>query len=37
MAHWVGTKGQVLAPRAKMVKTCPHCDVTHREPQTKNE
>jgi len=35
MAHWVGTQGQVYL--AKEAKTCPHCDVTHREPQIRNE
>ena len=35
MAHWFGAKGQVYL--AKMAKTYPHCDVTHREPQTQNE
>jgi len=34
MAHWVGTQGQVNL--AKVSKTCPYYDVTHREPQTKN-
>ena len=35
MAHWVDAKDEVHL--AKMPKTCPHCDVTHREPQTQNE
>jgi len=35
MAHWVGAKDQVHV--AKKLKTCPNCDVTHREPQTQNE
>jgi len=35
MAYWVGAKGQVHL--AKMAKTCPHCDVTHSEPQTQNK
>jgi len=35
MAHWVGTKGQVYL--VKEAKTCRHCDVTHREPQSRNE
>jgi len=35
MAQWVGAKGQVYL--AKMAKTCPHCDVIHREHQIQNE
>ena len=35
MTRWVGAQRQVYL--AKMAKTCPHCDVTHREPQTRNE
>jgi len=32
MARWVGAQGQVKL--AKKAKTCPHCDVTYRKPQT---
>jgi len=35
MARWIGAQGQVHL--AKKAKTCPHCDVTHREPQIRNE
>jgi len=35
MVCWIGTQGQVYL--AKKAKTCPHCDVTHREPQIRNE
>jgi len=35
MACWVGAHGQVYL--AKNAKTCPNCNVTHREPRTRNE
>jgi len=35
MARWVGAQGHV--DLAKKAKTCPHCDVSHREPQIRNE
>ena len=35
MGQWVRAQGQVKM--AKNLKTCPHCDVTSRKRQTKNE
>jgi len=35
MAHWIGAQGQIYS--VKKAKTCPHFDVTHREPQIRNE
>jgi len=35
MAHWFSTQRQVYL--VKKVKTCPHCDITHREPQIQNK
>jgi len=33
MAHWFGAQGQVMS--TKQAKTCPHCDVTKRKPNPK--
>jgi len=35
MGQWVRAQGQVNV--AKILKTCPHCDVTSRKCQTENE
>jgi len=35
MGQWIGAQGQVQV--AKNLKTCPHCDVTSRKPQTENK
>ena len=35
MGQWVGVQGRPKV--AKISKTCPHCDVTSRKPQTENE
>ena len=34
ITRWVGTQG--LVKLAKKAKTCPHYDVTHRQPQIQN-
>ena len=35
MGQWIGAQGRPKV--AKISKTCPHCDVTSRKPQTENE
>jgi len=35
MAHWIGAQDQVKL--VKNAKTCPHCYVTNRKPQTQIE
>jgi len=35
MGQWVGVQGRPKV--AKISKTCPHCDVTSRKPQTENK
>jgi len=32
MTYWIDAQGQVKL--VKDAKTCPHCDVTNRKPQT---
>jgi len=35
MARWVGVQGQVNS--VKNAKTCPHYEVTHKNPKTKTK
>jgi len=35
MGQWIGAQGRLKV--AKISKTCPHCDVTSRNPLTENE